>query len=141
MTPAAPDDDRTQITPPPSGSGPVQTDIDLGFDKTQVYTPPKPPAPDMGNGLPVGTRLHEFEITKLVGEGGFGIVYLAQDTMLKRRVALKEYMPSSLAARTEASLVQVKSERYRETFEAGLKSFINEARLLASFDHPSLVKV
>jgi hypothetical protein len=141
MTPAAPDDDRTQITPPPSGSGPVQTDIDLGFDKTQVYTPPKPPAPDMGNGLPVGTRLHEFEITKLVGEGGFGIVYLAMDTMLKRRVALKEYMPSSLAARTEASLVQVKSERYRETFDAGMKSFINEAQLLASFDHPSLVKV
>lgn len=149
MTPAAPDDDRTQITPPPSGSGNgaghvPTTDIDLGFDKTQVYVPPpKPAAPahDMGNGLPVGTRLHEFEITKLVGEGGFGIVYLSLDTMLKRRIALKEYMPSSLAARNEQSLVQVKSERYRETFEAGMKSFINEAQLLASFDHPSLVKV
>jgi len=141
MTPAAPDDDRTQITPPP-GSNP--TDIDLGFDKTQVFVPPpKPAAPahDMGNGLPKSTRLHEFEITNLVGEGGFGIVYLALDTMLKRRVALKEYMPSSLAARTETSQVQVKSERYRETFDAGMKSFINEAQLLASFDHPSLVKV
>ena len=143
MTPAAPDDDRTQITPPPAAPGAVPaTDIDLGFDKTEVYVPPpKPSVPDMGNGLPVGTRLHEFEITRLVGEGGFGIVYLAMDTMLKRRVALKEYMPSSLAARTEASLVQVKSERYRETFDAGMKSFINEAQLLASFDHPSLVKV
>lgn len=143
MTPAAPDDDRTQITPPPAAPGDVPaTDIELGFDKTEVYAPPpRPPAPDMGNGLPVGTRLHEFEITQLVGEGGFGIVYLAMDTMLQRRVALKEYMPSSLAARTEASQVQVKSERYRETFEAGMRSFINEAQLLASFDHPSLVKV
>ena len=35
----------------------------------------------------------------------------------------------------------MKSERHRETFDAGLKSFVNEARLLASFDHPSLVKV
>jgi serine/threonine protein kinase len=150
MTPAAPDDDRTQITPPP-GRRPAAPDLDLGsgeapagFDKTQVYTPPPPPRPpaqDMGNGLPVGTRLHEFEITKLLGEGGFGIVYLATDTMLKRRVAVKEYMPSSLAARTEQSQVQVKSERYRETFDAGMKSFINEAQLLASFEHQSLVKV
>ncbi len=148
MTPAAPDDDRTQITPPP-GSEPL-TDIPLGFDKTEIYAPPpKPAAPpppaapvhDMGNGLPVGTRLHEFEITQLLGEGGFGIVYLALDTMLKRRVALKEYMPSSLAARTESSEVKVKSERYAETFNAGMKSFINEAQLLASFDHGSLVKV
>jgi hypothetical protein len=141
MTPVAPDDDRTQITPP-TGSNP--TDIDLGIDKTQVIVPsPKPAAPahDMGNGLPKSTRLHEFEITGLIGEGGFGIVYLALDTMLKRRVALKEYMPSSLAARTESSQVQIKSERYRETFDAGMKSFINEAQLLASFDHPSLVKV
>jgi hypothetical protein len=37
--------------------------------------------------------------------------------------------------------VQVRSERYRETFELGLRSFVNEARLLAQFDHPSLVKV
>src|SRR5690606_15250650 len=57
------------------------------------------------------------------------------------RVALKEYMPSSLAARAGGSQVKVKSARHRGTFEAGLKSFINEARLLASFDHPSLVKV
>jgi hypothetical protein len=95
----------------------------------------------MGNGLPVGTRLGEFELTALLGEGGFGIVYLATDHSLERRVALKEYMPSVLAARSANSQVQIKSERHRETFEAGRKSFVNEARLLASFDHPSLVKV
>ena len=93
------------------------------------------------NALPVGTRLGEFELIGLVGIGGFGIVYLAEDHSLGRRVALKEYMPSSLAARSQGSQVNVKSERYVETFEAGRRSFVNEARLLAQFDHPSLVKV
>ncbi len=147
MTPDEPDSDRTLIQPPGSGGGAA------GFDKTDVYaatpSPPPlaatvlvpPPAPDMGNGLAIGTRLGEFELLKLLGEGGFGIVYLATDHSLQRRVALKEYMPSSLAARFGESQVHVKSERYRETFEAGRKSFINEARLLAQFDHASLVKV
>jgi serine/threonine protein kinase len=91
--------------------------------------------------LPVGFCLGEFEITKVLGEGGFGIVYLADDHSLGRRVALKEFMPSSLAQRVGGTQVSVKSERHRETFEAALKSFVNEARLLAQFDHPSLVKV
>ena len=96
----------------------------------------------MSHTLPDGTRVGEVEINGLIGEGGFGIVYLATDHSLQRQVAVKEYMPSSLAARTgEGFDVSVKSERHRETFQAGLKSFVNEARLLARFDHPSLVKV
>jgi serine/threonine protein kinase len=55
-------------------------------------------------------------------------------------VALKEYMPTRWPSAPRRA-VQVKSERHRETFEAGRKSFVNEARLLARFDHPSLVKV
>ena len=105
-----------------------------------VPTPPGARAAE-GNMLPAGTMLGEFELTQGLGEGGFGIVYLARDHSLERQVALKEYMPSALAARAGGTQVLVKSERYRETFEAGLKSFINEARLLAQFDHPSLVKV
>jgi serine/threonine protein kinase len=93
------------------------------------------------NVLPAGTRLGEFEVLGLIGEGGFGIVYLAFDTSLGRNVALKEYMPSALAARVSATQVRVKSERHESTFRAGLQSFINEARLLAQFDHHSLVKV
>jgi hypothetical protein len=111
-------------------------------DRTIIRPPPKPaPAPDIGNALPVGYSLGEFEITGMVGEGGFGIVYLAWDHSLERKVALKEYMPSALAARTGGTQVSVKSERHRDTFEAGRKSFVNEAKLLAQFDHPSLVKV
>ncbi len=94
-----------------------------------------------GNALPPGTRIAEFEIEGLVAEGGFGIVYRAYDHSLGRRIALKEYMPSMLAARSGALTVGVKSERHAETYMIGLKSFINEARLLAQFDHPSLVKV
>ncbi|RZL01120.1 MAG: DUF4384 domain-containing protein, partial [Rubrivivax sp.] len=96
---------------------------------------------DHGNALPVGTYLGEFEITSMLGEGGFGIVYMAWDHSLERRVALKEYMPSALAARSGGTQVSVKSERHRDTFEAGLRSFVNEAKLLAQFDHASLVKV
>src|SRR5918999_401773 len=95
-----------------------------------------------GNTLPIGTRLGEFEIIDLIGEGGFGIVYLAYDHSLDRQVALKEYMPSALAHREDDGVtVVMRSDRHAETFAAGLRSFINEARLLAQFDHHSLVKV
>jgi len=137
MTPAA-DDDKTAFTPRDLAATNFAPTAPV--ERTAILPPPGARLPD-GNGLPVGTRIGEFEITAMIGEGGFGIVYLANDTSLGRRVALKEYMPSSLAMRTPDSGVQVKSERYVETFEAGRKSFVNEARLLAQFDHPSLVKV
>jgi serine/threonine protein kinase len=85
--------------------------------------------------------LNEFEIVGQLGEGGFSIVYLAWDHSLERQIALKEYMPSGVASRSQTSLVSVRSEHQRPTFDLGLKSFINEAKLLAQFDHPALVKV
>ncbi len=91
--------------------------------------------------LPAGTRLGEFELRGLLGIGGFGIVYLAFDHALEREVAVKEYMPASLAGRTETMFVSIRSQSDAETFALGLKSFVNEARLLARFDHPSLLKV
>ncbi len=91
--------------------------------------------------LPSGTRLGEFELLSLLGVGGFGIVYLAFDHALEREVAVKEYMPASLAGRTETMFVSIRSQSDAETFALGLKSFVNEARLLARFDHPSLLKV
>lgn len=91
--------------------------------------------------LPAGTRLGEFEIQKILGVGGFGIVYLAMDHALQRPVAIKEYMPAALASRGPDLDIVVRSASGQETFTLGLRSFINEARLLARFDHPSLVKV
>jgi hypothetical protein len=93
------------------------------------------------NALSVGTRLHEFEVVDLIGEGGFGIVYLARDCVLERKVALKEYLPASLASRGPGATVAPTSSRSVETFQIGLRSFMNEARMLAQFDHPALVKV
>jgi serine/threonine protein kinase len=91
--------------------------------------------------LPIGTRVAEFEITRLIGQGGFGVVYEAWDHTLERVVAIKEYMPSSLANRQADGSVVPLSERHKETFDLGMRSFINEARLLAQFDHPALLKV
>ena len=105
-----------------------------GFSRSPGTTP--------GHVLPAGTRLRDYEITGLIGEGGFGIVYLALDHSLQRKVAIKEYMPASMVSRVAgSSAIVIKSERHLDPFKAGLKSFVNEARLLARFDHPSLVKV
>ncbi len=91
--------------------------------------------------LPPGTRLAEFEILALLGVGGFGMVYKAFDHSLHRAVAIKEYMPSALAGRAQGQSLWVRSSSDQQTFQAGLASFVGEARLLAQFDHPSLVKV
>jgi serine/threonine protein kinase len=158
------DDDRTIIRPP-GGPRTGQIPASPAAGATAAYPPtqampPAQPATSMPTSAPTsstqsvttggpnhaltlepGTRLGEFEVTKTIGEGGFGIVYLAWDHSLDRKVALKEYMPTSLAYRAGATEIKPRSERHRETFEAGLKSFINEAKLLAQFDHPSLLKV
>lgn len=99
------------------------------------------PAISEHDALPAGTRLGEFEIECVLGVGGFGVVYRALDHALERRVAIKEYMPASLAGRGEGGRVVLRGAQHAETFELGLHSFINEARLLARFDHPALVKV
>jgi hypothetical protein len=146
-------DDRTVIAGAAGAAGaPDGATIMAPHTATRLTTgPTNPPAsggttPGSGaslghNALTVGTKLGEFEITGLVGEGGFGIVYLAYDHSLERQVAMKEYMPSELAAREGDATVIVRSNRHAETFAAGMRSFINEAKLLAQFDHPSLVKV
>ena len=96
---------------------------------------------DGGDALPIGARLGEFEIREVLGAGGFGIVYRAWDDALQRDVALKEYMPVSLAGRGAGERVTLRARTHEENFALGLQSFVNEARLLARFDQPALVKV
>lgn len=91
--------------------------------------------------LPPGTLLGEFELKRVLGVGGFGIVYLAFDRQLHRHVAIKEYLPNAYAMRSGTLKISALSARHQDTFEAGLRSFIQEARLLARFEHPALVKV
>jgi serine/threonine protein kinase len=106
-----------------------------------------PTAPPPANGAPLadalvpGSVLGEFELIRVLGAGGFGIVYLALDRVLLRQVAIKEYLPTTLAGRGAADQISLRTESNASRFASGLESFINEARLLASFDHPSLVKV
>lgn len=91
--------------------------------------------------LPAGTRLDEFEIVRPLGVGGFGIVYLALDRSLLRQVALKEFMPGEFAARGPGGIVTPRSPDCADQFQRSLESFFNEARLLAPFNHPALVRV
>ncbi|AHG20836.1 nuclease PIN [Chania multitudinisentens RB-25] len=93
------------------------------------------------NSLPIGYRFNEFEIKEVIGEGGFGIVYRAYDHQLERIIAIKEYIPSTLVIRNEDLTLSLRGERFSRTFQAGLNSFIQEARLLARFSHPALLHV
>lgn len=112
---------------------------DAPLDRTGLRSPGLPV--DDVNALPPGTRFGALEIVRTLGVGGFGIVYLARDHALERELAIKEYMPGQLAQRGEGSVVSVRSGSLSETFEIGRRSFVNEARLLARFDHRSLLKV
>jgi serine/threonine protein kinase len=116
-------------------------ELDLNTEPMEQTASPNVQLSGSENCLPLGTRLSEFELTGIIGEGGFGSVYLAIDHSLQRTVAIKEYMPSALAGRNSDQSVVVRSQRHQETFATGLRSFINEARLLAQFDHPALIKV
>ena len=93
------------------------------------------------NALPHGTALHWYTIDKVLGQGAFGITYLATDNNLHRPVAIKEYLPGQLAHREQDGSVLALSDERVEEYEAGLKRFVFEARTLAKFEHPAVVRV
>ena len=92
--------------------------------------------------LPINTVLDgSYRIERVVGSGGFGITYEAEDMNLATTVALKEYYPVEFGDRDATMSVRPKSERHKKTFEWGRASFLQEARTLARFGHPSIVRV
>jgi serine/threonine protein kinase len=91
--------------------------------------------------LPRGYALHEYRIEKTLGIGGFGLTYLATDSNLNLKVAIKEYLPGDLALRREDQSVQPKAEASVDSFKWGLSRFLDESRTLASFRHPNIVRV
>jgi serine/threonine protein kinase len=91
--------------------------------------------------LPEGFRLEEFTIIRSIGEGGFSVVYLARDHTLECDVAIKEYLPGSLASRSSNMSISARSAHLVDTFNQGLASFIKEAKLLRTIEHPSVTKV
>ncbi|MBI5276011.1 MAG: DUF4384 domain-containing protein [Burkholderiales bacterium] len=116
----------------PSGSAKAATAMGLGA---------RAPAAPLDGNLPNGYRLEQFEVVDRLGQGGFSIVYKVFDHRLQAYRALKEYMPREFAMRSDGYGVIPRSERNREIFDVGLRSFVAEGVTLAKFDHPSLVRV
>jgi serine/threonine protein kinase len=93
------------------------------------------------NALPLQSMLLEYRLVAVLGAGGFGLTYLGRDTHLEKDVAIKEYLPNDLVVRAlDGSIVPITGELKRE-FEWGLERFILEARTLAKFSHPHIVRV
>src|SRR5229473_2571580 len=98
--------------------------------------------PDMRGVLPAGTTLRGYELKSILGQGAFGITYRARDITLHRDVAIKEYLPTSLALREGRTTVLPRSPEHAEQFAWGRERFLDEARTLARLDRtPAIVRV
>ena len=97
---------------------------------------------DLRGALPAGVRLRGYEILAVLGHGGFGVTYRARDTTLGRDVAIKEYLPTSVAVREDGTTVLPRSTNLAEEFHWGRDRFLEEARILAKLDGaPAIVRV
>jgi serine/threonine protein kinase len=93
------------------------------------------------NALPLQSMLLEYRLESVLGAGGFGMTYLGWDTHLEKHVAIKEYLPTDLAVRAlDGSIVPITTELQHD-YQWGLERFILEARTLAKFSHPHIVRV
>jgi serine/threonine protein kinase len=92
--------------------------------------------------LPIGHTFDGYRILRLLGAGGFGITYLAEEATIGRKVAIKEYLPQGFAARAADSFtVRAVSTGAQGQFAWGLDRFRKEASTLVAFEHPNIVSV
>jgi len=84
--------------------------------------------------------LQNYTIIRVLGEGGFGITYLAKDNELSMEVVIKEYFPNEFAMRSTDSTITAKSNSLGD-FSKGMQRFKEESQTLAKFNHPSIVKI
>ena len=93
--------------------------------------------------LRAGTVLGDrYIVGRVLGQGGFGITYLAFDTQLQAKVAVKEYMPNDIATRIGGTTVSVAMATKADDFTYGAERFQEEARTLAKFiGHPNVAGV
>lgn len=144
---------RTQALPP---SARLDADPDATVVKAQTADPDAtvilradgqgpavrlPASRQLPLALAPGFRLHEYRIEKVLGQGGFGITYLATDVHLNSQVAIKEYLPEEIAFRTGDRSISPNASQHRDRYREGLESFLVEARTLATFRHPAIVRV
>lgn len=91
--------------------------------------------------LPPGARVSRYELREVLGGGGFGITYRAWDSSLHRGVAIKEFLPKDLALREPGiTAVLVRSDQGDDN-QFALDRFLEEAKTLAQFDYPNIVRV
>lgn len=93
------------------------------------------------NSLPPGTLLDCYRIRKLIGSGGFSLIYLAEDEDTGRDVVIKEFMPNKFACRDSQWRVLSENSQAEDSLNRGRKLFYQEAKILASLRHPNIVQV
>lgn len=93
--------------------------------------------------LKAGTILHgTYRIERVLGQGGFGITYLAVDLSLERKVAIKEFFPKDYCDRENAtSHITIGTQSAKDFVERLRAKFLKEARNIAKFDHPGIIKI